>query len=191
MSEEQEQRYIDRFPFLAETESTVLSSVFDDHFFIKIANLNKEDKERSGWLVLDSDSWIKGTDDAIEYCESNNLQYEKISGLTHNQVLEKLSSSKGIVYLPKGGDTCPRLVIEAKLLGCELILNNHVQHKDEIWFDTKDSFDTHAYLFASRERFWNGVISKMNWSPTISGYTTVYNCIENLLSQCLDSLMKL
>tara|TARA_A200000159_G_C7334269_1_gene344341 strand:- start:1936 stop:3828 length:1893 start_codon:yes stop_codon:yes gene_type:complete len=191
MSEEQEQRYIDRFPFLAEIDSTVLSSVFDDRFFIQTAKLNKQNKKRSGWLVLESNSWIKGTEDAIKYCEDNALDYEKISGLTHDEVLEKLSESQGLVYLPRGGDTCPRLVIEAKILGCELVLNEHVQHKEEIWFNTEDSFDTHAYLFASRERFWNGIVSKMNWSPTISGYTTVYNCIDNQYpwEKCIESML--
>jgi glycosyltransferase involved in cell wall biosynthesis len=179
MSEAQEQRYVDRFPFLAESESVVLSSVFDDKFFIEVSKLNKEDRDRSGWLVLDSNSWIKGTDDAIKHCQDNNLSFEKLSGLSHSEVLEKLSAAEGLVYLPKGGDTCPRLVIEAKMLGCKLVLNEYVQHKDEIWFNTEDPFDTNAYLFASRERFWNSIISKMNWSPSISGYTTVYNCDEN------------
>ena len=84
-----------------------------------------------------------------------------------------------MVYLPRGGDTCPRLVIEAHLLGCDLVLNENVQHKDEIWFNTENFFDTEAYLYAARERFWNGIISSMNWEPEISGYTTVYNCIKN------------
>ena len=191
MSEAQEQRYIDRFSFLAEIESVVLSSVFDDKFFIKIAELNKAEKDRSGWIVLESNSWIKGTEGAIKYCEENDLAFEIISGLTHDEVLEKLSSSIGLVYLPRGGDTCPRLVIEAKMLECELVLNEHVQHKNEIWFETEDSFDTNAYLFAARERFWNGVISKMNWSPTISGYTTVYNCIDNQYpwEKCIESML--
>ena len=191
MSEEQEQRYIDRFPFLADIESTVLSSVFDDKFFIQVSKLNKEEKERSGWLVLESESWIKGTEDAVQYCIDNNLEYEKLSGLSHDQVLEKLSSAQGLVYLPRGGDTCPRLVIEAKMLGCELVLNEHVQHSKEIWFDTEDNFDTQAYLFAARERFWNGIISRMNWSPKISGYTTVYNCIENEYpwEKCIESML--
>ena len=194
MSEAQEKRYTDRFPFLAKTESIVLSSVFSEKFFAKVNELKDNKLERKGWRVLDSQSWIKGTDDAIKYCEDNSLEYKKLSGLTHNQVLESLATAEGLVYLPVGGDTCPRLVIEAKLLGCELVLNDHVQHKDEIWFNTEDEFDTEAYLYAARERFWNGIISKMSWQPTISGYTTIFNgdkndypwekCIESMLGFC-------
>jgi len=194
MSEAQEKRYTDRFPFLAKIESIVLSSVFSENFFVKVNELKEEKIKKSGWRVLDSSSWIKGTEDSISHCEENDLQYEKLCDMSHDQVLESLARAEGLVYLPRGGDTCPRLVIEAKLLGCKLILNEHVQHRNEIWFNTNDEFDTEAYLYAARERFWNGIISKMNWQPTISGYTTIYNgnkneypwtkCIESMLGFC-------
>ena len=194
MSESQEKRYLDRFPFLSNTESVVLSSIFSEETFVKFNKLKDLNSEREGWCILDSPSWIKGTEDALSYCEDNNLNYTKLRDMTHEQVLNSLATAEGLVYLPRGGDTCPRLVIEAKLLGCKLILNEHVQHKDEIWFASEDSFDTEAYLYAARERFWNGIISKMNWQPTISGYTTIFNgnkndypwrkCIESLLGFC-------
>lgn len=191
MSEAQEKRYIERFPFLSEVESVVLSSVFNEEFFKKIQELNSVSRERSGYLVLESNSWIKGTDDAVKHCEDNKLEYSKISNMSHEEVLEALSAAEGLVYLPKGGDTCPRLVIEAKLLGCKLVLNEHVQHKDEIWFNTEDSFDTEAYLYAARERFWNGIVGKMTWQPTISGYTTIYNGIKNKYpwEKCIESML--
>jgi hypothetical protein len=111
----------------------VLSSLFSDKVLDYFENL--EQKERSDvWLIQDSQSWIKGTADAVQYAKDKNLKYELIKNLTHEQVLEKFSTSKGLIFLPKGGDTCPRLVIEAKLSGCELILNDFVQHKDEKWF---------------------------------------------------------
>jgi glycosyltransferase involved in cell wall biosynthesis len=70
------------------------------------------------------------------------------------------------------------MVIEAKLLGCKLELNDNVQHAKEIWFDSDDEFDTLAYLFAARERFWNGVKSDMTYQPPVSGYTTTKDCIK-------------
>jgi glycosyltransferase involved in cell wall biosynthesis len=93
--------------------------------------------------------------------------------------------------LPLGMDTCPRMVIEAKMLGCELHLNDYVQHKDEIWFDTEDSFDTEAYLYAAREKFWNSIKSTMTWQPTIGSYTTTRNCIEQdyPYKACIKSLL--
>lgn len=181
MSEAQMGIYHALFPFLAERDNIVLSSVFNDRFFAAVKFLKEQSEviERKGWLVLGSTSWVKGAQDAIDYCEENKLDYEVISGLDYGEVLQKLSQAEGFVYLPRGADTCPRMVIEAKLLGCKLHINDNVQHASELWFDTDDSFDTEAYLYAARERFWNGIKHAMSYRPTLSGYTTTFNAIEN------------
>ena len=62
--------------------------------------------------------------------------------------LEKLSNSRGLIFHPAGFDTCPRVTIEAKLLGCELDLGDMVQHKDEEWFQDESSIYEHI-----RERY--------------------------------------
>ena len=165
MSEMQMQKYHSTFPFLAERDNVVLSSVFNDEFFATVRVLNEryKDSKNENYIVVNSNSWIKGVQDAVEKCKSENLQYELVTGLPYKELLTKLAQSKGLVFLPKGGDTCPRLVIEAKLLGCDLILNDNVQHKDELWFNTDDMLDTESYLYAARNRFWNGIKYNMNY----------------------------
>ena len=194
MSEKQEAHYHRLFPFLKDNDSVVLSSVFDDHFFASIKTLRDkyEKEERSGWIVLGSPSWIKGADSAEKWCKDNDLDYETVWGLSYDQVLEKLAAAKGFVYLPMGNDTCPRMVIEAKLLNCELQLNEFVQHKDELWFNTDDLFDTEAYLYAARERFWSAILISMQWKPSISGYTTTKDCISQGYPwrQCVSSMLE-
>ena len=175
MSEAQEKRYMDRFPFLRDNDSVVLSSVFGDDFFAMANEFqNEEKKERSGWIILGSDSWIKGFEEAEQYCKDNNLEYESVWNVPYHELLQKLKTAEGFVYLPRGGDTCPRMVIEAKALGCELVLNENVQHANEEWF-TGSYIDMVSYLYAARERFWRAIKSVYNYSPTISGYTTVRN----------------
>jgi glycosyltransferase involved in cell wall biosynthesis len=180
MSERQQQRYLTLFPFLKEKNQTVLSSVFEEDFWILLSQLKESSLQttREGWVVLGSTSWIKGVEDAVDWCKSQDLKYEVVSGLHPSEFLKKLSVSEGLVYLPKGGDTCPRMVIEAKLLGCKLHLNENVEHANEEWFTSKDPLDTESYLYAARENFWNGIKRDMEWRPTISGYTTVRNCIS-------------
>lgn len=180
MSENQMIRYHEMFPFLSNIKNTVLSSVFDDAFFNLASELSEKyrDEKREKWLVVGSTSWIKGTEQAVDYCKTNNLDYELVQNLEYKDLLEKLSLSKGLVFLPNGADTCPRLVIEAKLLGCDLVLNENVQHANEEWFSTSDAEKTLTYLYSARERFWDGIRSHIERSPTISGYTTVLNCID-------------
>ena len=194
MSERQMDHYHDLFPFLQEKDNVVLSSVFDDKFFVNMKVLREKykDTERKGWLVLGSTSWIKGAQPAEKWCQENNHDYEVVWGIPYEEVLEKLAQAEGFVYLPLGGDTCPRMVIEAKLLGCELHLNDDVQHANEIWFDTEDMFDTEAYLYAARERFWIAIKNTMQWRPTIGGYTTTRNCIEQQYpyEACIKSMLE-
>jgi glycosyltransferase involved in cell wall biosynthesis len=191
MSEKQQSRYIKYFPFLQEKQNTILSSVFDDNFFAFIKTLNSKNTTKSGWIVLGSNSWIKGAEAAEKWCVDNSLDYEVVWGLPYEKLLEKLSSAEGFVYLPEGGDTCPRMVIEAKLLGCKLHLNENVEHRNEEWFSSEDMFDAEAYLFAARERFWSSVKMSMEWKPTVSAYTTTKDCIDQNYpwKQCITSML--
>lgn len=193
MSQKQKERYFQVFPFLQERNNTVLSSVFDVKTLgaLKLLREKNPISKRKGWVVLGSDSWIKGADDAKRWCEENKKDFEVVWNLPYNEVLQKLAQAEGFVYLPKGGDTCPRMVIEAKLLGCKLQLNDNVLHKDEEWFNTDDLQDINDYLFVSSRNFWNGVRDAMNYRPTISGYTTCYNCIAQAypFEQCISSML--
>ncbi len=151
MSQNQKQRYIDNFPFLEKANNYVLSSLFT-HETLNYLNSLRNRTKNNKYLIIDSQSWIKGTQDCILYAKSNNLEYELVGGLEYKQVLDKLSTAKGIIFLPKGGDTCPRFTIEAKILDCELILNDNVQHKDEDWFQDADK--CLEYMYDRPEAFW-------------------------------------
>ena len=193
MSERQQDTYHRLFPFLRERHNTVLSSVFDDATFaaIKLLREKYSDRPKKGWVVMGSPSWIKGTEDAVEWCKSNGHEHDVIWGKPYSEVLDRLAQAEGFVFLPKGGDTCPRMVIEAKLLGCKLQLNDNVQHKDEIWFNTDDMLDTEAYLYLSRDRFWNGIKADMEYQPTVSGYTTTKDCVaqDYPFEECIRSML--
>jgi glycosyltransferase involved in cell wall biosynthesis/CRISPR/Cas system-associated exonuclease Cas4 (RecB family) len=193
MSEAQMSHYHSIFPFLQEKENIVLSSVFDDTFFLAVKMLKEKykDTERKGWVVLGSTSWVKGADAAEEWCKDNDKEYEVVWNLPYEEVLEKLAKAEGFVYLPQGWDTCPRMVIEAKMLGCQLEINDNVQHKAEAWFETDDPFDTEAYLYAARDRFWSAIKHIMVWNPKLSGYTTTLNCKDNKYpwKQSIESML--
>jgi glycosyltransferase involved in cell wall biosynthesis len=179
MSIAQLKAYTSKNSSVSKFNNVILSSVFDDEFFSKIEELNAKyaNHERDGYIVLGSQSWVKGYENALSWCQNNSLKHEIVWNLPYDQLLEKLAKSKGFVYLPNGADTCPRMVIEAKLLGCELYINEHVQHANEDWFKTDSVMTTLNYLKGSRQRFWNE-ISKSFKVATISGYTTTYNCVS-------------
>ncbi len=78
MSEKQMENYVSKFPFLEKKVNTVLSSVFDEAFFLKAKLLREKYKntEKKKWAILGSNSWIKGVDEAKKWCEDNNHEYE-------------------------------------------------------------------------------------------------------------------
>lgn len=128
----------------------VLGSLFlKEHIdYINEIKNNSSIKRNNKFVILKSPSWVKGYENALNYCKHNQLEYEEVWGLDYRSLLMKLRSSKGLVYLPTGLDTCPRLVIEAMMLGCSLILNEKVQIKDEEWLN-EDKINS---LFTMQEK---------------------------------------
>lgn len=192
MSKKQQEKYLTLFPFLVSKNQTVLSSVFDIETLNYINQLRSESigKERKNWIVLGGNSWVKGFEAAENWCKNNNKTYEVVWNVEYKTLLKKLSLAEGFVYLPAGGDTCPRMVIEAKLLGCKLHLNDFVQHKDESWFETPESIE--SYLRQSTNRFWTINKQIIEYKPTISGYTTTLNCVKQNYPfvECIKSMLE-
>ncbi len=159
MSEGQMSTFVNDLKTLSEQKLCVLSSMFQDDFFEKITHLNTENKniDRTKWIVLGSRSWVKGAKESEKWCKDHDVEYEVINNISHDELLQKLATSKGICFKPTGLDTCPRFVIEAKLLGCELELNDNVQHLNEDWFNTEDISTTLDYLRSRKQFFWSKV----------------------------------
>lgn len=196
MSEAQKEWYTRIFPFLLEKNNIVLSSVFSKETLGMIKLLrersNSLSESKKSWIVLGSDSWIKGAKKAKNWCEENKKEHEVVWNVSYDVMLEKLSRAEGFVYLPEGKDTCPRMVIEAKLLGCKLHLNDNVQHKDEEWFSTENLQEIEEYLFTAPSTFWSGIKNMMDYKPSISGYTTTYNCFNQdyPFIECIKSMLQ-
>lgn len=108
------------------------------------------------YAVLTGGTWIKNQAGAEQYCNNNNIPYELIGKLPYHDFLETMAQYKGLVFHPAGFDTAPRLVIEARLLGLELHLNDFVQHKNESWF-LGDFADQLAHIQSRPSFFWSNI----------------------------------
>tara|TARA_R110002124_G_scaffold245543_4_gene410734 strand:- start:6525 stop:8447 length:1923 start_codon:yes stop_codon:yes gene_type:complete len=180
MSHAQRSVYQERFPFLTNEKTSILSSIFDVIDLEHIERLRKSRSEnitRHQYVVLGSNSWIKGTEETQRYLEDHQIDSVVLNGLSYHDMLRELSMYKGLAFMPLGGDTCPRIVIEAKLLGLDLILNDNVQHATEDWFN-KELDEVESYLLDAHNRFWGRILEFVEKLPTVSGYTTVRNVIE-------------
>ncbi len=193
MSQAQKEEYEKVYPILKKHKySTVLSSSFKSESLKYILSLDTSRKNNK-YLILNSDSWVKGRENCIKYAKEHKLEYELISGLEHLDLLKKLADSKGLIFLPNGYDTCPRLVIEAKLLDCDVILNDNVQHKDESWYKDKATIKEH--IKKQKELFYNtclknsfdveAVEEKTRFVFIMPGYN-----VSEWLPRCIDTIKK-
>jgi len=154
MSEKQKKIFIKNVRTIKEKNCHVLSSVFSDGD-LKFLGSIKDNEKNQKYLILNSSSWIKNTKGCIQHAKDNNLSYELVQGLPYHEMLIKMSTSKGLIFKPLGGDTCPRIVIEAMMLGCQIEMNENVQHKDEQWFSNKE--ECYKYMSSRAKYFMENV----------------------------------
>lgn len=154
MSRNQMKIHKQNLPSINNENMFVLSSLFDEDFFKFIEKVREKSKNKNDkWVVLGSRSWVKGLNETEAHCKQKGYDYEVYWNLPYGQFLEKLAESKGLCFKPTGLDTCPRMVIEAKLLDCELDTNDLVQHHKESWFK-KSYEDVVKYLKGRPGYFW-------------------------------------
>ncbi len=181
MSESQRDLYHENFPFLKEVNQTILSSIFSikDLEYIEALRFNKGESNGK-WAVIDGNSWIKGVNESVEAIKQSNddVDVEVIGGLAYYDLLSKLSEYEGLSFHPLGGDTCPRTVIESRLLELKLNLGDNVQHLGEGWWQ-KSRDEIEDYLLTRHEVFWGEVASFLERDITLSGYTTTKNVISS------------
>jgi len=161
MSEKQRDIYLSVYPELdIPDKNIILSSVFEDETLDKLIELrekhkNSEEKQKQVWLILSSNSPIKGTQQTIEWCKNKKLNAKVVGNMPYENFLEELAKSYGLIFRPFAEDTCARISIESKLLGLKLELNSNVLHKNESWF--KDIETCEKYLRTRADYFWQQV----------------------------------
>tara|TARA_B100000683_G_C12479776_1_gene550901 strand:+ start:27 stop:1001 length:975 start_codon:yes stop_codon:yes gene_type:complete len=157
MSKKQLDIYKQNLPNIKNENLFVLSSLFDDKFFQTIEKAREKAKNKSDrWVVLGSRSWVKGLNETESHCKESGYKYDVLWNLPYDQFLEKMAEARGLCFKPTGLDTCPRMVIEAKLLDCELDINELVQHHKESWFN-KSYEEMIKYLKSRPGYFWKKV----------------------------------
>lgn len=161
MSQGQIDEYNRQFPNVSYDNFVVQSSTFSDETISYLSVLRSQRNKieiKDVYAVLKGGTWIKAEQQTVEWCRENGIKFELIGGIPYREFLEKLYTYKGLVFRPAGFDTCPRLVIEAKMLGLDCLLNEYVQQKNELWF-ISDIETCENYLKTRAKFFWDKVKS--------------------------------
>lgn len=143
----------------------VLGSCFSPKHLMKMVGygIAPKHKDNKTWSIVDGNggwhSEAKGVKDAILFAKAKGLDFRLIRSNDYGKFLETLSQFFGLIFLPKIHDTCPRLVIEAKLMGLKLHINDNVQHANEVWFNQVKPEDIANYLLG-RPAFFKEAIKE-------------------------------
>jgi hypothetical protein len=110
-------------------------------------------RARSGTSVFASPHRIKGFRAALRYCEARGIAPDGIRGLSPEQVLQHFAEHERFVYLPIGPEWAGRMVVEARVLGCEVVVNDNVGVAGEAFWggDRTAALD---FLAGGPRRFW-------------------------------------
>jgi hypothetical protein len=101
----------------------------DLEIFEKFQNKNKKNK----FAIIESSNPIKKTQESIDFCEKNKIEFDLISSKNYLNFIEKLSDYSGLVFMTGHPEPTPRVAIEAKMLNMKFISQKHligVAHED-------------------------------------------------------------
>lgn len=111
------------------------------------------------WIVLDSDSWIKGTEDIKKFCRENNMNFQLVKGVSNDELLKLISASNGICQFPRDIEVGSRVLLECLLVGAKPIGNDNVLPMHEQLLKTGTPEDLETWLLDGPARFWRNIES--------------------------------
>jgi hypothetical protein len=159
MSERQRCAHVRHLPFLDLSRTSILSSCFTKENFDLFRRYRDQPKNNRYAIMQGFGGWhseAKGLGEGQKFCRANALPFDIIPVQEYEKHIQTLSGYKGIVFLPTVDDTCPRSIIEAKLLGLEVITNVNSQHTSEGWWSQPLS-GIELYLMSRPLFFWSKI----------------------------------
>lgn len=161
-SDGQRDKFYGLFPqYKGRTTDFTQSSTFYPETILNIRSIRErklagEIKVEDRWAILDSDSWIKGTEDAVKFCKNQGMNVVLLKNLSPDQFLVEIAKSKGLVFFPRDMDVGSRITTETKLLGGATVVNENVLHASEGWFN-QPTEKIEEYLLDGPARFWREI----------------------------------
>jgi len=113
------------------------SSIWSEVDLQLLERISRDSKNKSNsYAIYDTDNWIKNRVGAINYCVTNNLNYQLVpNSHSRETFLRGLAECKGLVFLPIARETFCRLVVEAKCFELDVITTKNYGASLEPWFD--------------------------------------------------------
>jgi hypothetical protein len=165
LTERQREVYEQNPFFAASRRATLGCSLFSEAFFERVAHWSQQPPgERRGACVVYSPNRIKGYAPARRWALKHSAELREIRAATPEQVLTTLAGCESFIYLPIGLEPAGRLPVEARLLGCDVIMNANVGVAGQPWWKG-DRGTALAWLKGAPPRFWAIVEDLLQHEP--------------------------
>jgi len=97
----------------------------------QIAITNKERKPE--YIVLKSSNPIKNQDGCLAYANNYNIQTKVLPPCSWESLLDAFTEYQGFIFLSLVAENA-RVVVEARIAGCDVITNDLIGHRHEAWW---------------------------------------------------------
>jgi hypothetical protein len=129
-----------------------------DGFFARVERHARERPVKRGTVVVYAADPIKGFRQSLSWCRARGIEPDVLREYGPERLLDALSRAERLVFLPRWVEPASRLVVEARLLGCEVIGNDRVGVMGEPFWRESDAVAL-AHLADAAPRFWRLVES--------------------------------
>lgn len=116
-------------------------------------------------VILYSDNKNKGMPYAVQYCESNGIEYEFIMPCEYQEFIKQLAQSERVFFFPQWLESFNRVIIEARILGCKVTSNKLIGATSEPWFRNYKGLELAHFLREKREEICEKFINVIESRP--------------------------
>lgn len=110
-------------------------SLFDDAKLDLLLSLGENNKSKD-YAIINTSNPTKRTQDVVKWCNSKNIEFDLISHPDNNEFLKILSQYKNLVFMTRHPEPTPRIAVETKLMGVNLIASKKmISVAHEYWWD--------------------------------------------------------
>jgi len=117
---------------LVSLKSTIFS---EDEFKLLKSVIDQNIIPSRKYCIINSNVWLKGTPQAIQICKDNNWDFDLIeSNKNRSEFFKEISKYSTLVFIPLSPESCCRLVMEARMLGLNVITTKNYGASTSSWF---------------------------------------------------------
>ena len=149
---------------------------------LQVITDNINNKKKDDFCILESNNPTKNTQFAINYCEKNNINYTLIPSMKYEDYICELSKHKTYLFFPKVLETFNRVLLEAKMLGCEVITTKLNGCLSEDWLSGKKGKELVDFVKSQREVVYDKIKNSIEEDTKEKSYSQSQSDITVILN---------